>query len=118
MKEGKQIGTVLFEEGKFFLQVEDHRRELPTEFLVDESQLEQVVGKDVEVIYAEPAIHALRWPGWGCVICYLPVPPRCGWWDGWGLGDETRAALLKTLHTEGWISQEILEKALESKAGS
>ena len=40
------------------------------------------------------------------------------WWDGWGLGDETRAALLKALHTEGWISQEILERALESKAGS
>jgi len=136
---GKDTGSAIlrFEEGKFFLEVEGKKRELPTTALADEAQLKEYVNQEVEVLYSEPvrqvvglaAGRRLRivcylpppdpWPPWPpCCLPppHFPHPPLCyipaESWFLKGVEAQVRANLARRFLEEGVIGKEVYEKLL------
>jgi len=122
MEEETRVGTVGFEEGKYFLEVEGRREELPTWAVAEEARLKELVGQEVEVIYSEPrrAVMGLvakelmpilcyiPWPPWPpCFMCYLPAP-----WLIRGVEREVQVNLAKRFLEEGYISEEVFERLI------
>lgn len=79
VKQGKLGGK----RGKFFLEVEGKQTALPFTLTTDNKTLEQLVGQDIEVFYAEPQVVAFR-PVKAelaaalrniIIICYVPADP-------------------------------------------
>jgi hypothetical protein len=122
MKERMRMGIVMFDEGKYFLEVEGRREELPLETVVEEEQLKKLVGQEVEVFFSEPrpAVVGIKakelmpilcyipWPPWPpCFLCYLPVP-----WLIRGVEREVQINLAKRFREEGYISEEVFERLI------
>jgi len=118
MKKETRTGTVVFEEGKYFLEVEGRREELLAGLVADEEQLRKLVGEEVEVLYSEPKrfvvglvsrkigpILCYVWPPWP--VCYYPVP-----WILRGVEKEVRVNLAKRFLKEGLISEEVYDKLI------
>ncbi|HUW96613.1 MAG TPA: hypothetical protein VMW58_12575 [Anaerolineae bacterium] len=122
MKEASRKGMLIFEKGKYFLEVEGERQELPPGMGIDEAQLRDLAGKEVEVLYSEPKRFAIAllgprmppiicylppWPPepWPGPTCYLPVP-----WLIKGVEKEVRANLAKRFLDEGLINREVYDK--------
>jgi hypothetical protein len=116
MEEETRMGTVAFEEGKYFLEVEGRREELPIGLVAEEAQLKELVGQEVEVLYSEPrrivvalvARERLRF------TCYLPAwppwPSHPAPWVIRGVEREVRANLAERFFEEKLISKEVYEK--------
>ena len=123
MVERKKMGFVVFDEGRYFLKVDDRREELPVETVLQGEELEKLVGQEVEVLLSEPrqavvgliAKDALRfpifcyvppWPPWPpCFMCYLPAP-----WLIKGVEREVQVNLAKRFLEEGYISEEVFRR--------
>ena len=122
MAERKKMGFVVFDEGRYFLEVEDRREPLPVETVLQEEQLEKLVGQEVEVLLSEPrqAVVGLvakellpfpigcyiPWPPWPpCFLCYLPVP-----WLIRGVERQVQVNLAKRFLEEGYISEEVFRR--------
>jgi len=77
MRGVSRIIRVAFTEGKYFLEVEGGREELPTENFPDKVRLEELVGRQVEVLYSQyrRAVVALVAEGLRPVSCYIPWSP-------------------------------------------
>jgi hypothetical protein len=117
MKEEMHVGTIAFEKGKFYLEVEGRREEVPPGAVADEAQFKELVGREVEVLYSEPRrvvvglvareLHPILcyvpWPRW--VTCYLPAI-----WPIRGVEREVQANLAKQFLEEGYISEEVYER--------
>ena len=116
----RRKGVVVREEGKYLLEVEGERQEIPLETVMDESQLESIVGQTVEVLYSEPRpavvgilarervpiLCYVPWPPWPpCFLCYLPVP-----WLLRGVEREVQVNLAKRFLEEGYINEEVFER--------
>lgn len=120
MREEKRTGTVVFEEGKYFLEVEGTREEVPAEAIAQEAQLKELVGQEVEVLYSEPkrAVVGLVAKEFMPILCYIPGPPwppcfMCYLPPPWvirGVELEVRTNLAKRFLEEGYISEEIFER--------
>lgn len=109
MQQRNPVGTVIYAEGRYLLEADGRRREIPIGPLVDEAQLKELVGKEVEIFLGEPPVLGVRQPGRPGVICYYPPPDF--WHTAGILGDKVRLPLLKALRDEGWISQEVYDRA-------
>jgi hypothetical protein len=119
MKGETRRGIVAYEEGKYLLEVEGKREELPTRDVAEEARLKELVGQEVEVLYSEPrrAVVGLvakerilipcyiPWPPWYWVTCYIPAP-----WVIRGLEREVQVNLAKRFLEEGYISEEVFER--------
>lgn len=120
MNERMRMGTVIFEKGKYFLELEDRREELPVETVLVEDQLKKLVGQEVDVLFSEPrpAVVGLKakdlmpilcyipWPPWPpCFLCYLPIP-----WMIRGVEREVQVNLAKRFLEEGYISEEVYKR--------
>ena len=120
MKGETRRGIVAYEEGKYFLEVEGRREELPTRAVAEEARLKELVGQEVEVLYSEPrrAVVGLvakermlipcyvPWPPWPpCFMCYLPAS-----WLIRGVEREVQVNLAKRFLEEGYISEEVFER--------
>jgi hypothetical protein len=120
MREEKRTGIVVFEEGKYFLEVEGRREEVPPEAVAQEARLKELVGQEVEVLYSEPKravvglvakefmpiLCYIPWPPWPpCFMCYLPPP-----WVIRGVEQEVRMNLARRFLEEGYISEEVFER--------
>jgi len=118
MKEETRVGTVGFEEGKYFLEVEGRREELLAGLVAQEAQLEKLVGQEVEVLYSEPRrlVVGLVAREIGPILCYIPppVPPLCYYpvdpWAFRGIEREVRVNLAKRFLEEGLISEGVFER--------
>ncbi len=114
MKEETRVGTVSFEEGKYFLEVEGKREELPVG-IVAEAKLKELVGREVEVLYTEPRrfVAGLVDRKIGPILCYIPIPIPpipCYIPPPWffrGVEEQVRINLAKQFLEEGLISEEI-----------
>jgi hypothetical protein len=51
MKEAIAKGKVISEKGKYYLEVEGERQELPMGMGIDEAQLGELASQEVEVLY-------------------------------------------------------------------
>ena len=128
MIEDMHVGTVAFEEGKYLLETEGQRQELPVEAVGDEARLKELVGQQVEVLYSEPkrAIVGLvararlpvivypQWPPWPprppwppCFGCYLPPI-----WLLKGVEREVRTNLARRFLEEGYFSEEVFNRLI------
>jgi len=116
MKEEARIGTVVFKEGKYFLEVEGRREELLVGLVADEAQLRKLVGQEVEVLYSEPrrVVVGLVAREIGPILCYVRPPwPVCYYPIPWilrGVEREVRVNLAKRFLEEGLISEEVYAK--------
>ena len=114
MKGDTAMGTVLFENGKYYIEADGERNELPVSLLTQEENLKDLLGQKVEVLYSEPKRFVVglipdkqvkRWPR---IICYLPAP-----WEGLietRVADSMRATLAKQYLEAGIISEEVFGK--------
>jgi hypothetical protein len=120
MREEKRTGILVFEEGKYFLEVEGRREEVPPEAVAQEARLKELVGQEVEVLYSEPKravvglvarelmpiLCYIPWPPLPpCFMCYLPPP-----WVIRGVEQEVRTNLARRFLEEGYISEEVFER--------
>jgi hypothetical protein len=116
MREETRVGMVGYEEGKYFLEVEGEREDLPVGIVMEEAQLKELVGQKVDVLYSEPkrVVVGLVVEALPPILCY--VPP---WWFGcylppiWvlrGVEREVRVNLAKRFLEEGLISEGIFER--------
>ncbi|MGD8969756.1 MAG: hypothetical protein PVI07_19800 [Anaerolineae bacterium] len=120
MKEEERTGTVVLEEGKYFLEVAGERQELPPGFAAEE-QLKELAGREVGVLYSEPKrfVVGLVDRRLGPIICYLPIPPippiPCYIPPPWvfrGIEKQVRINLADRFLEEGYISEEVYEKLI------
>jgi hypothetical protein len=113
MPEEIREGTIIFEEGKYLLEVEGKREELPVGVRLQERQLKKLVGQKVEVLYTEPkqfvvGLKAFRRPP---ILCYVPpvdwlIDPAVLT----GVEKQVRLNLAKQFLKAKLISQEIYAK--------
>jgi len=120
MEEKQGRGMVLFEEGKYFLEVAGRRQELPPGFLAEE-QLKELAGREVELLWSEPTrfvvgIRGRRLPP---IVCYLPIPPippiPCYIPPPWvfrGVEQQIRVNLAERFLADKVISKEVYEKLI------
>ena len=112
MAERPKAGTVVQKEGTFFLEIEGKHHPIPVGANVH-TQLRELVGKKVEIVYSEPKsfVVGLIQAGTGSVrppriICYFPADP-------WAVGvveEAARAGLARQFLNEGVLSKETFEK--------
>lgn len=111
-----RVGTVGFEEGKYFLEVEGRRWELEAGVIISDGRVEDLVGQEVEVLYSEPTrfVVGLVTEKFGGVLCYVRPRPTCYYpADPWllrGVEREVRVNLAKGFLEEKLISKEVFEK--------
>jgi hypothetical protein len=74
MPEEIREGTVVYEEGKYLLEVEGKREELPVGVRLQEAQLKKLVGQKVEVLYTVPRQYVVGLKGFRRppILCYVP----------------------------------------------
>jgi hypothetical protein len=111
----RQIGKVYTEGGRYFLDLNDIRTELPIGMLGDAVRLDKLVGKEVEVLFSEPIRFVvgiidndsgpLRQP----ILCYVP-PPDLFRQSVLTLDKAKRVVLAKDLLRAGIISRATQEK--------
>lgn len=133
MKRQADKGKIILEEGKYFLDIDGKKQELPAG-TIDEAKLKELAGKEVEIIYSEPqsfvvgikvdklptiTCYIRPWPPhppcyiWHphppcymyCFVCYLPAD-----WLIKGVEVEVRKNLAQRFLDEGIISKENYEK--------
>jgi hypothetical protein len=138
MKEGMQMGKVIFEEEKYFLEIEGQRQELPVAAVGDEARLKELVGQEVEILYSEPKrdiVGLVAQERMAVMIC-PPWPPWPPWpppppppWPPWpppwppcfmcylppiwlieGVEREVQTNLAKRFLEEGYISEEVFNR--------
>lgn len=140
MKRQADKGKIILEEGKYFLDIDGKKQELPAG-TIDEAKLKELAGKEVEIIYSEPqsfvvGIKADKTIILNCFIfpwppkppCYVPCyiwDPRPPWppcyihcfvcylpadWLIKGVEVEVRKNLAQRFLDEGIISKENYEK--------
>ena len=114
MEKRHGMGTVVFKDGNYFLEVEGKQKVIPIGPQVDTSQLKELVGQKVEILHSEPQSFVVgltlagQKPGikGPRITCYIPVDPNL-----FGVVQEDmRASLAKQFLKEGLISQETYEK--------
>lgn len=121
MDEQPKMGKVTFENGKYFLQVGSKHEEMPVGLLADESQLKELVGQEVELIYSLPKPFVVgfipKWRRPGGILCYIPAPE---WWKiGSVVIDEhVRQRLVDTFVKENIITPEVAKTLSQGPARS
>ena len=120
MKEpqGQKVGKVVHEGGKFFLNVDGQKSELPLGLGANEKQLRALVDQEVEVLYSEPIrfVVALvpRIPRIPHILCYMPAPDTIFNSSIVAAVDvATRTELANRLLSEKVISEAVREKIIE-----
>jgi len=112
MAEHPRTGTVVFNEGTYFLETEGKLRAIPVAANLQTPQLKELVGKKVDILYSEPTRFVVGLVPAGAtvrpprIICYFPADP-------WAVGvveEGARVALAKQFLNEGVLSQETFEK--------
>jgi hypothetical protein len=104
MKERGVYGTVLREEGCFFLEVEGKRHELPEGLLADRKHLEELIGQRVHIVIGDSPIIFIDH-----ILCYVPADP----W-GWvvRVDPAIRQGILDGFVKAGLLSQEKAEQVM------
>lgn len=77
MQRQSKVGKVIEKQGEFFLETEG-KPALALSPIVDEAQLKEMVGKDVEILYTDPkpSIVGIKTSlGHRCyfILCYVPI---------------------------------------------
>lgn len=116
------IGTVVRDKEKYFLEMivgRDKKERLPLGSMLDEAQLKELVGKDVEILYSDPkpSVVGILTKMQRCyfILCYYPPAP---WRDTIGtvvpLVDKgVRTQVADKLLNEGVISKEVHGKIVQ-----
>lgn len=104
MKEKTVYGTVLSEEGRFLLEVEGKRHELPEGMMVDRAHLARLVGQKVHVVIGDPPIIVIDH-----ILCYVPADP---WAWVVRIDPKVRQGILDGFVQAGLLTKEKADQAM------
>jgi len=108
-----KTGKLVLHEGKYFLETPGKTRPIELPAQADPTQLKELVGKEVEIVYSEPKVFIAGLIGVPVgatsrpprIVCYIPAPPEFGL-----ISEELRAGFAKQLFNDGTLSKENYER--------
>lgn len=109
--EGPVLGTIICEQEKYYLKIDDEITELPVGMLTKSEELDKLVGQKVRVIFSEPVARIVgliaenpTYDPHG-ILCYYPPPWRLDL--GMIIQDEIYIEkILKEMISAGTITEE------------
>jgi hypothetical protein len=113
MPELSKKGKVVLREGKYFLEAPESEEQISIAASIDPSQLKELVGQEVEILYSEPKVFAVGLVGTRVlagvrpprIICYIPAVTDIG-----VIAEDARLAFAEQLLNEGVLSKENYER--------
>lgn len=110
MPDMPKTGKVIRRDDKFYLVTPGKEEQFQIAASIDSAQLNELVGKEVELVYSEPRVFVTGIVGVGTVrppriICYFPIDTDLG-----VIAEDARTAFAQQFLDEGILSKENYER--------